>query len=828
MASKNTPPSIQLPPIQLHEAATQKFLDWVAAFAHADDDFFHRARILATRLGAHYRPDGLTEIAFWLPDVVGPGRVSYLGWYNREEISQTQLAKSIYLEVLTPLDPLDFRAREQKIRFRRDRLPLHNQRDYFCGVFSGLRPGTREQAGSFYWVKYLDAQNQWQTVGDVVAYSLPYGVFAPAELYDIDSLQRQRADLDYFRQGQEADGDVVKVPTPRNILELHINTASPEGSLEGLTRIYQRIGEKIEAKIPLTPAEENYIGYDALQPLPIEPLVEYWDTGSTRPGFFRWDESADSDSEYVEVSLKKPDIQNWGYDIVMASSSATNPAVLGSLRPDELVDFIATLHNFPTGPIQIIYDIVYGHTDNQALALLNRHFLQGPNMYGQDVNHQDPIVRAILLEMQRRKLNTGADGIRVDGAQDFKFFNPRSGKVEFDDDYLQEMSNVLQEIDGNQRKMFAIFEDGRPWPQEGWEESSTYKDVIKLQPEVYQWGPLIFAHNTPSLNNFWDRKWGRMCEVIWEGSHWITGCANHDTVRRGTQIALEADINWNLGKTLPEILTTAYDNPATSMLVYGFSPGLPMDFLNSLMRSPWCFFRNTDDYYGLKVMSEEVGFLHWQIEPEMYEPDDAFPRIKQLGFTSFDDLRLFMTWLNKTIADMQDDYNLEVLAQLCQQFLAKKGADAEVSVKTLKHIARAYMEDCHDLCNVSHYESKLDPQQTAFNLALRRYRQDRPWLGENLMKPDCFDRISDGKQTIFYGLRSQPQDNDSGKTEKLAIAVHMVGEPTTLNLGELLSIDLSQWRLALATPDLAADSDNLDFSTLTLRNSQGVLLEFVG
>ncbi|NER80739.1 MAG: hypothetical protein F6K42_14445, partial [Leptolyngbya sp. SIO1D8] len=42
-----------------------------------------------------------------------------------------------------------------------------------------------------------------------------------------------------------------------------------------------------------------------------------------------------------------------------------------------------------------------------------------------------------------------------------------------------------------------------------------------------QWGPLIFAHNTPSLKRFWDRKWHRVCEVMANGSQWISGCANH-------------------------------------------------------------------------------------------------------------------------------------------------------------------------------------------------------------------------------------------------------------------------------------------------------------
>ena len=61
----------------------------------------------------------------------------------------------------------------------------------------------------------------------------------------------------------------------------------------------------------------------------------------------------------IKITLTKPDTQNWGYDIVIFASSATNPSVLETLRPDELIEFIATLHNFPTGPIKVIYDIVF-------------------------------------------------------------------------------------------------------------------------------------------------------------------------------------------------------------------------------------------------------------------------------------------------------------------------------------------------------------------------------------------------------------------------------------------------------------------------------------
>jgi hypothetical protein len=135
----------------------------------------------------------------------------------------------------------------------------------------------------------------------------------------------------------------------------------------------------------------------------------------------------------------------------------------------------------------------------------------------------------------------------------------------------------------------------------------------------------------PHLKGFWDRKWRRVCEVIFQGDHWITGCGNHDTVRRGNQIDLDADINWNLGNTLPQVLNRAYNNSATLLWVHGFSPGLPMDFLNATLETPWGFFRNTDDRYGVKVVSEEVGFLDWEIEPELYLEPQAFPSSRRWG-----------------------------------------------------------------------------------------------------------------------------------------------------------------------------------------------------
>ncbi|RZM82967.1 alpha-amylase [Leptolyngbya iicbica LK] len=852
--------------VRLVEDETHTLLQWAASVMASDDTYFGRGQRLAKRLGAHYRRDGLTEFGFWTPELTA---------------NVIQSERSLELEIFTPLTPVNFREPLQVIEFQRDLVPLEQQGEFLWGVVAGVKAGNRNTAGSFYWLRYVDAEQRVHIIRDPLPYSTPYGVFAPAEVYDMRRLQRRRADLSYFRRTAAPkgipDAEIPRVPTPTNILQIHVKTASPEGTLEGLTHTFNRISDKIAAGESLTPAEEVYCGYDCVQLLPVEPTIEYrredtnvehecFAIGSLPPAEAEGTVAAktaaieaevdtevsvesktvviapenDVDERTVTVTLRKPDTQNWGYDVPILASSSTNPAVLGSLRPDEVVDFVAALHNFAGGSIGLIYDLVYGHSDNQGIELLTQQFFKGPNMYGQDLNHQLPQVRAILLEMQRRKINTGADGIRVDGGQDFRFFNPLSGRVEQDDAYLLAMSDVVQDIQGYRRLMFTIFEDGRPWPEEGWEEKSTYRELVEMKPGSFQWGPLIFAHNTPTVKGFWDRKWRRVCEVIFQGDHWITGCGNHDTVRRGNQIDPEAEINWNLGKTLPQVLHRAYNNPGTLLWVHGFSPGLPMDFLNATVETPWGFFRNTDDRYGVKVVSEEVGFLDWEIEPEMYTDADAFPRLKALGFKEYDQLRDFAYALRDAM--IETDYDLQEVAQICQKCLDGDDSTlctvpsmeelqhdhlprflATLDVPKLKAFAMAFMEDGHDMCNVGRYLETLDGKQTRFSWQLRHFRLSHPWLRENLTGRDRFNRISDDQRTIFYGYRSEPHP-DVAPGSEVVILTHMGGEPMTVNPGDWLQLDMAEWQVALTTPGIDIKEDLKDLRSFELRDSEGVLL----
>ncbi len=828
--------------IQLQTIETHQFLDWAAKIADSGIPYFEIGRQLSHRLGAHPRPDGLTEFGFWVPELAA-------------QITPT--AQEVYLEVFTPLDPVDWLASEQILRFRYDCVPVPVQWEFVWAVVAGLQVGQRQTLGSLYWLRYQDpGDGAWRTVRDMVPYSLPYGIFAPAELYDFEAMQRERADLAYLAQQAEqppvipaATGLEPALPrasAPVSILQIHVPTASEAGTLAGLTEIYRQIAAKLERGETPSPSEQNYIGYDAVQLLPTEPTIEFRSSRTENepasPDFFAIATEFSAHQgpvcipDPLTIQLRRPNTQNWGYDVPLLGSSTTNPALLSSLRPDEVIDFIATLHTFPGQPIQVIYDLVYGHADNQALELVSRQFLAGPNMYGQDICHTLPMVRALLLEMQRRKINTGVDGIRIDGGQDFRFFNPLSGRIEYDNAYLLAMSDGVQTIQGHKRLLFTIFEDGRPWPAEGWETTSTYRDLIELRPDAFQWGPLIFAHNTPTLKGFWDYKWSRVCEVMMQGDRWITGCANHDTVRRGNQIPIDTDINWNLGQTLPEVLNNAYDNPATTLWTYGFSPGLPMDFLNALMHSGWGFFRNTDDLYGVKVAMEELGFWDWQVTPALYDRPEFFPQLKQLGFKSLAALKAFGQQL--AIAMEKQEYDLDQVAQFCQAWGTTALAEASPEVQSfflsldaaaLQTFARIFMEEGHEFCRVSHYFETVDGDRSRFNLALRQYRKNNPWLSQNLSATDRFNRISEAGHTLFYGVRTQPSPAHSSpiaaaQFKQVAFLAHMGGEPAQTALADWLQLDLDEWRLAIASPGLELKTLE-DLRGLVLQERQGLLLE---
>ncbi|SFP57489.1 glucosylglycerol hydrolase [Tranquillimonas alkanivorans] len=737
------------------------------------------------------------------------GETATFGFWTPELLDHRIPDGDVFLELLSPLDPLDLTRAHQEVRFERVYLPVARYESHTFAAAHGVRAGRRDQGGDFYTLVWRDANDEWHRILDPLAMSLPFGAFAPAELYDVGAMQAARRDKAYFQELKR--DEPYKFAPPTNILQIHVPTATAGGTLASLTRQFERLAERLRNDLPPDPLDEIYLGYDAVQLLPVEPTTVY----ETGPGF--WEETG-GDADAVSVTLTRPDTTNWGYDIVISGMGTVNPVLLESGRPDELVDFAAALHNFPTRPKMLVLDVVFGHSDNQGLNALNSHFFAGPNMYGQNLDYKNPAVRAILLEMQRRKVDFGADGVRVDGAQDFKWWDYTAQELKHDDDYLQSMSDIVQEVAGTEFRPWFVFEDGRPWPQEDWELSSTYRAVIEgqIDPDVFQWGPLTFAHNTPFIYGFWLSKFWRIREMLEVGENWISGTANHDTLRRGTQVNPKLNINTRLGDTKMEILEKAYDNPAVAMLTYAAFPGVPMDFLNATARANWGFIRNQDDKYGVKVVAEEAISLKWQVDEYSYSIPNNFKRLKALGYETREDLARFFDFLPALVE--VTDYDLDHIAKLLNEVEPPLAGPDRFTVPELKTIARAWMDDMHEYCNVSNSVSQLDSRQTGFMLSLRNFRRENAWLRHNLGPEDHFDylRPVDGR-VLFTSYRKSPEGR------QVYTITHMEGgdsgefDPLRLKIPGLQG---ANWKLALKTPNIG---DEYVGGPIILRDSMGLV-----
>ena len=659
--------TIQINP-QLTEDVVGQVSDIINSLSHYDA----AKKITIEYLGSRKIGEGKALFGFWVPGLV-----------NGELRGK---AEKIKLELFTPTENIDFSALKKnepvEMNFQHDELQLTAVGDYMVGVVENMAIGTGEQAGSLYWLRYHDEQANF-IMRDPLVQSCPFGIYAPAELFDFDGMVAGRKDMEYFRTWNKTvlpDGSYRAKDVGAH-LEIHTETATEEGTIAALTSRYKDIGAKIQANIDagkddiyegLTPADMNFVGFDSIELTPEVPQAEREAVKIESGEFFQFQ---DTEESQVRVQIKRPDISDWGYDTPIVGSAAINPSILRTLRPNEFLEFIETIHSMPGRPIQLCIDSVLGHCDFQGARLLetfdkvsdnrddlryvNSKYLRGPNMYGRDIDFAEPNVKAMLLELLIRKLNFGFDCVRVDGAQDFIIrMDEETGLRIQDDEFLNEMANVVQNVNGLTRRMDFNLEDGRPWPDDlNWVYNSKYLDhsierTLPFGDRVKQWSPIIFAHNVHAKYKWFMSKWDRFVEVFRYGENWITGHSNHDNARyfyRMVQMAPSRDYrpgkpfedyyNDQLGKTMTEAAHNALDNNGLTALSLGFLPGNPMFLLNALFHTPWAFIRDIDDTYDVKIVGDEgARFFTWYIDDALYKQPHNFTRLKALGFTEYKQL----------------------------------------------------------------------------------------------------------------------------------------------------------------------------------------------
>lgn len=756
---------------------------------------FQRAQKIAKQLGCNVLGENRARFLFWHPDL--------------------RTANLTTIELFIPNLYLNFEKPQQHASFHYYSFPIQTEGEFAAAVIDGIPIGHSEQFGAFYQLKVQYSSGRESIIRDPLADSLPYGIHAPAEVYDIESALSNRSDTGYYTRLNESleNTDERRISPAVNLLEIHVQTATKTGTLHSLTHRLNQIKSKINSGTELTPDEQNLVEFEAFELMPLDPVIEH-------PGHHTfWDpiHTPAENGEEVTVRLNKPKVLNWGYDITIFGAASVNPSLLSSGRPDELVRFIEAAHSFPK-PIKVVLDVVYGHADNQALDLLHDIFFTGPNMYGQDIRFRHPLVRAIILEMQRRKINYGFDGVRVDGSQDFKYYDEVKEKLLHDDQFLLEMSNVTQNVAEVSYKPWMIFEDGRPWPRDDWELASTYRDVTDNQPWAFQWAPMIFAYNTPYTYTYWVSKWWRLKEQLHFGEKWITGYANHDTMRRGSQTDPSGlNINTHLGNSLKMVMENAYNNPATTLLMHGFLPGVPMDFLQSLGSTPWSFVRDTDTDYAIKVAAEESHFLDWQVSENEYRQARFFKRLKNMGFETLSQLRQFSKSLLRIveateyepdcIPDMLNHSTIDVLT-------------GEWTIDLLNEYSFAWMRDINEYSNVDHHAQYVSRKKSDFNLVTRSYRRNNPWLCKNFCSDDSlFYKEPANGTIIYYGRRSDPENG-----KEIFFVANMEGQSRQITPAELgLEVgDVFNWRVALCTPNITQKEIH---EPVRLSVGQGLLYE---
>ncbi|HLR91169.1 MAG TPA: glucosylglycerol hydrolase [Balneolaceae bacterium] len=685
-------------------------------------------------------------------------------------------------------------------------------------VVDQLVAGDRDQFGAFYEFELLYSDRTGKIVRDPMAWSMPYGIHAPAEVYHIDKVLGTRKDLSYFKKFNTGPGsdEEIRIGASTNLLEIYIPTATKEGTLDALTHRYKQIANAIRENRSLQPEEQNLTGFDAVGLMPVAPVVE--DERNHR--FWKSVQEPEESGRELTVHLRKPDLFNWGYDSPLFGAAAINPALLSTGRPHELLDFIETLHRFPQRPKKVIIDLVYGHAHRQGEQLLPEEFFSGDNKYGRSVDLKNPMARAMVLEMHRRKMRWGFDGIRLDDVREFNYYDPEQDLSLADNDFLKELSEIGVEIKGQAYKPWIIFDDGRPWPGSDWEQAANHRDIMRQFRHSHQWAPAMFALNKPFGYTFWLSRWWRIKEHMRYGKSWISGYANHDSMRKGSQSDPRAvHVNFLLGNSLKMVMDTAYNNPSTTLLVNAFLPGVPMDFLQALGSSPWSFFRNTESENALNIVAREAFFADWQITNIEYRQTRFFRRLKNIGFETLPELRNFMRTLHGLARTAEWDIE--------QTLLWLNRVKGPVTIdkwdeQNIEQFVKAWMYDLFEYCNTDNHTELLNPKKTSFNLAVRNYRLENPWLNENFKKTDYlkYREPVDGT-VIYYGYRKSEEAQ-----KEIIFLANMEGQPRQVTPAQFdfPVNDLSEWEMVLSTPSVRVRKID---QPLRLSISQGVLFEKV-
>ena len=142
-------------------------------------------------------------------------------------------AENVFIEFYIPSIDLLFDKPEQHCNVTYYRFETICVNEFSLVVMDNLPAGNREQFGAFYQFVLQNEQGEETIVFDPMAWSMPYGIHAPAEVYDIDQVIAGRNDKDYFNKLSESFSakETNRMEPSTNLLEIHTGTATMGGTL---------------------------------------------------------------------------------------------------------------------------------------------------------------------------------------------------------------------------------------------------------------------------------------------------------------------------------------------------------------------------------------------------------------------------------------------------------------------------------------------------------------------------------------------------------------------------------------------------------------------
>jgi hypothetical protein len=229
--------------------ATAELVAWASVRVAEPFDTDHPPLDMVRRLGAH-PADGVVRFGFWVPDGLA------------------QAAVGVELELLDPPAGLDLSSPEQTIEMTRTIVPMSRTSEFAWAAVSGVRVGDRDEVGTLYRVLVRLPEDRTVTIDDPLALSTPLGAFAPAEVVDPESITEDRSDVEYY-EALGGDGGIPRIPACVNLLQVHVPTATEEGTLAALTSWISDVAAKVESGEPLAPGDELWLEYDGIELMPV-------------------------------------------------------------------------------------------------------------------------------------------------------------------------------------------------------------------------------------------------------------------------------------------------------------------------------------------------------------------------------------------------------------------------------------------------------------------------------------------------------------------------------------------------------------------------------